>query len=331
MVKSLLTRGTIMAVLAFGVACVSQPSASAAPKVNYPTKPVNFIVTSPPGGSADLEARQVAEAIKPFFPQPLAVINKAGGGAGSVGTSEVAMARPDGYTIGLVYSASLTMQPLITKLPYRNTNDYTPINNAINLFFVFAVRADAPWKTMKEAIEYAKANPGKVTVGTPGIGSNSHFCLEILKEKAGVDMTHVPQSGDGESVTAVLGGHLSGAVAAPGSVFTQLKAGKLKVLAAFSQIRDPMYPDIPTFKEMGYDITLGAFHPILGPKGLPDAIVQILDAAFKKAWETDAFKKYAGNTSVTLIYQGPADLKKRIEAELALSADMVKKLNLKSK
>jgi tripartite-type tricarboxylate transporter receptor subunit TctC len=144
-------------------------------------------------------------------------------------------------------------------------------------------------------------------------------------------MTHVPQAGDAETVTAVLGGHLSAAIAAPGSAFAQLKAGKLKVLGAFSEKRGPMYPDLPTFKEMGYDITLGAFHSVIAPKGTPDAIVQILDAAFKKVWESDAFKKYASNTSLTLIYQGPADLKKRIDAELVISADMVKKLNLKTK
>ena len=225
----------------------------------------------------------------------------------------------------------MTVQPLITNLPYKTTSDYTPINCAINLFFLFAVKADCPWKTMKDALDYAKANPGKITIGTPGIGSVSQFCLELLKEKAGVDMTHVPQAGDAASVTAVLGGHLSAAIAAPGSLVAQLRAGKLRVLGAFSENRSPMYPDLPTFKEMGYDITLGGFHPIIAPKGTPDAIVQILDVAFKKAWESDAFKKYALNTSLTLIYQSPADLKKRIDAELAISEDMVKKLNLKIK
>ena len=322
----------ILAVLVLGVAYCFQPAAFAAPpNVSYPSKPVNFIVPAPPGGSIDIEARQIAEAIKPFFPQPLVVFNRPGGGAGSVGTAEIAMAKPDGYTIGIVLSAALTVQPLLTKLPYMTTSDYTPINNAINLLFLFAVNADSPWKTMKDALDYAKANPGKITVGTPGIGSVSHFDLELLKEMAGVDMTHVPQSGDATSVTALLGGHLSASIAAPGSLLAQLQAGKLRALGTFSEKRSPMYPDLPTFKEMGYDITLGGFHSIIAPKGTPDAIVQILDAAFKKVWESEAFKKYAANTSLTLIYQGPADLKKRIDTELAISADMVKKLNLKTK
>ena len=189
-------------VLAIGIISFSPATTAAA----YPEKPVTFFCGFPAGGAMDMTARAITEAAKKYFPKPMAVVNRPGA-AGTIGAAEIIQAKPDGYTIGITAVAVLTIQPHRTKLPFGAPEDYTPIIKLNNLPICFAVRKDAPWKNMKEVIEYARANPGKLRVGHPGLGTILHLDLELLKGMAKVDMTAVPFAGGAESVPALLGGH----------------------------------------------------------------------------------------------------------------------------
>lgn len=313
-------------VLAVLLSVVLGGCATAAPK--YPEKAVNVIVPNPPGGVNDITARALAEAIKPYFSQPWNIVNRAGGG-GSIGMTELVQAKPDGYTISVGASNATLIQPNMTNLVYKGPDDYIPVIKLTNTPIVFAVLADRPWQNLKDVLDYAKANPGKFRVGSPGIGTPHHMDLEILREKTGVNLVHVPFSGGGESSTALLGGHIEGVNIPPSVILGQVKAGKIRLIATFEEKRNPVYPDVPTFKELGYDIAMGEFQLIVVPKGTPDGVVQALHDAVKKALEADSFKKYAAEGAYVIDYKGPADLKKQMENDFVFYGEIVQKLNLK--
>ncbi len=292
----------------------------------YPEKPVTFLCGFPAGGAMDMTARAITEAVKKYFPKPMAVVNRPGA-AGTIGATEIIQAKPDGYTIGITAVAVLTIQPHRTKLPYGSPEDYTPIIKLNNLPICFAVRKDSPWKTMKEVIEYAKANPGKIRVGHPGLGTILHLDIELLKGMANVDMTAVPFAGGAESVPALLGGHVEAIAAHHGEIAPQVKAGKARVLAVFEEKQNPLFPDVPTFREIGYDITMGVYYVVIGPKGLSPEIVVKLHDAFKKAMEEPVFIEAMKARGFDVSYEGSEDIKRRLKKDYeqnAKLADMLK-------
>src|SRR6266404_6285095 len=183
----------------------------------YPERSLTIVVASPAGGMVDIVARPMAESMKKTFTKGVAVLNRPGGG-GSVGMAEVAQAKPDGYTVILAPNSTLVIHPQLNELPYRTPDDYEPILNTITFYTLLTVKADAPWKTVQEFLAAAKANPGKLRVGSPGEVTSSHLSLEELARRANVKVTHVPFSGWGEGSPALLGGHIEGIVAQPGEV-----------------------------------------------------------------------------------------------------------------
>jgi tripartite-type tricarboxylate transporter receptor subunit TctC len=296
----------------------------------YPEKPVTFICPWPAGGSTDVTARTLTQAAKKYFPKPMVVVNRQGG-AGTVGTAEVIQSKPDGYTVGLSAGMALTLQPHRTKLPYQTPEDYTPILRLIRLPLCVAVKASAPWKTMAELIEYAKANPGKVRVGHAGIGQTDYLLAELLKMKAGLDLSLVPFPGSVENLSALLGGHIEAMSTYHGVVLPQVKAGKVRVLAVFEEQRNPRFPDAPTLRELGHDIAMSVYYLVLGPKGLTPQMVELLHGAFKKAIEDPAFAQVMETNAYTIAYEGPQDLKKRLLREYDQNAKLVDLFNLRQK
>jgi len=296
----------------------------------YPEKPLNFICGFPAGGAMDMTARAVTEAVKKYFPKPMVVVNRPGA-AGTIGAAEIIQAKPDGYTIGITAVAVLTVQPHRTKLPYGSPEDYTPIIKLNNLPICFAVKSDAPWKTMQEFITNAQANPGKFRVGHPGIGTVLHLNLEQLKVAAKVDLTAVPFAGGAESVPALLGGHVEALCVHHGEILPQVNAGKAKVLAVFEEKRNPLFPDAPTFRQIGYDITMGVYYLVIGPKGLSSHIVSILHDALKKAMEDPIFPTAMEARGFEVSYEGPQELKNRLLRDYEINAKLVELLQLKGK
>ncbi len=277
----------------------------------YPEKPVNVICVFPAGGAMDMTARALSEAAKKYFPKPMAIVNRPGAG-GTIGTAEIIQAKPDGYTIGITAVAVLTVQPHRTKLPFGPPEDYSPIIKLVNQPVCLTVRQDAPWKTIQEFISYGKANPGKLRVGNPGIGTIPHLDAEQLKMMAQVDLTTVPFSGAAESVPAMLGGHIEAVSQHPSEVIAHVKAGKARVLLVFEEKRNPLFPDAPTARELGFDITMGVYYMLIGPKGLPGQVLTTIHDAAKKSMEDPVFKTPMDARGFEISYEGPQDLKKRL-------------------
>lgn len=303
------------------------PTASLA---DYPEKSVTFFCGFPAGGAMDMTARAITEAAKKYFPKPMAVVNRPGA-AGTIGAAEIIQAKPDGYAIGITAVAVLTIQPHRTKLPYGSPDEYTPIIKLVNLPICLAVKSTAPWKTIQEFFAYAQANPGKIRVGHPGMGTILHLDAEQLKVMAKIDLTAVPFAGGAESVPALLGGHVEALSVHHMEILPQVQAGKARVLAVFEERRNPLFPDAPTFKEIGYDITMGVYYLVIGPKGLSSQIVSILHDAIKNAMEDPIFKKPMEAKGFEISYEGPQDLKKRLMQDYERNAKFVDLLKLKGK
>lgn len=304
----------ISAVWVFASLC--WPGLSAA---EYPEKPVTLICGFPAGEALDITARTIAELAKKHFPQPMAVVNRPGA-AGTIGTAEVIRSKADGYTIGISTVAALTVQPHRTKLPYGPPDGYTPIAKLINIPVLLAVKSTSPWKNAGEFIAYAKGNPGKIRVAHPGLGTILHLDMEQLKAAANVDLTLVPFSGSAEAVPAVLGGHVDGVVSHPSVVIPHVKAGTLRVIGVFEEARNKSFPDAPTFKELGYDITMGVYQVIIGPKDLPALIAEKIHIAIKKSLEEGQFMKMAEDRGFAIAYEGPDALKARLERDYKANA-----------
>ncbi len=316
----------LLSTLIAGVGLFSAQNTLAA----YPEKAVTFFCGFPAGGAMDMTARAITEAVKQYFPKPMAVVNRPGA-AGTIGAAEIIQAKPDGYTIGISAVAVLTLQPHRTKLPYGPPEGYTPIIKLVNIPVCLTVKSTAPWKTIQEFIAYGKANPGKVRVGHPGIGTIPHLDVELLKGMAAIDLTTVPFAGGAESVPALLGGHVEAISQHHGEVLPHVQAGKARVLGVFEEKRNPIFPDVPTFKESGYDITMAVYYLVIGPKGLSPQIVSILHDALKKAMEDPIFTKSMVGKGFDISYEGPEDLKKRLLQDYELNGKLVERLDLKGK
>lgn len=313
--------------LAAVVACAFTAGAAA---TDYPTRPVTMIVPYPPGGSADMIARLLAEAMKPHLGQPIVVTNRPGG-QGTIGTAEVARGNPDGYTLVLSAVGTMTVQPHRQDLPYDTPDDYEPIIKAASIPIVFAVRADTPWKTMKEALDFARVNPGKIRVGTPGSGSMGHLTLVSLNKAAKVNFAHVPYASASEFIPSMLGGHIEAGAVHPPEILPHAKAGTVRVLAAFEEKRDPNFPDAPTFRELGHDLTLGVYHPLVGPKGLPIEIRTKIYNAAKKAIEDPAFSGPVAERGFMFDTREPEALRKELWDSYRSNGAIVKELGLGKK
>ncbi len=275
----------------------------------YPSKPVNLLVGYPAGGTTDLSARALALAASKVLGQPVVILNKPGG-ASSVAVASLKNEKPDGYTIGILPSGAVLGQHM-RKVPYDSAKDFTPIMQYAVYLYALVVRADSPWKSCKEFIEFAKASPGKIRYGTGGSGTPQHLVMERLALKEKIKWTHIPFPGGGPAVTALLGGHVE---AAPGTSEWKphVEAGTLRLLAVFGEKRMIDFPDVPTLLELGYDIIAPSLLCIVGPKGVSPQSVQILHGAFKKAMEDPAFINVCKQGDLPLIYRGPEDLARHL-------------------
>ena len=312
--------GVILTVLS---ACGPRPAAPVQPKVAYPEKPVSMVVPFPAGGALDQVTRALVEAVKPYFPQPIAVVNRPGG-AGTIGAAELAQARPDGYTVGMMAVGPIAIQPHLTDLPYRGPDDFRPVVKVVYIPVWFMVLQDSPWRSLSELAQHAIVSPGSIRFGSPGVGTIPHINVELLKQRAGISLVHVPFAGGAESVPALLGGHIEALSAHPSEVMGHLKAGKIRVLVTFEERRNPLLPEVPTAKELGYDITLAPYYFVAAPKNVPDDVVNTLHDAFKKAIETNRFKEFAQENGYVIDYKSPSELLAELRRDYETYREIVK-------
>jgi tripartite-type tricarboxylate transporter receptor subunit TctC len=295
----------------------------------YPAKPVTALVGFPPGGSTDLIARALEGVVKKHLGQPMVVVNRTGG-VGTIAVTELTRAKPDGYTICVCPIGPLTTQPHLADLPYGD-KDYLTVIHIAKFVGVLSVKSDAPWKTIQEFLAHVKAKPGQVRVSHAGVGTINHLGLEELRLVAGLDLIPVPSGGGGPAVVAMLGGHVEASVHNTNEVVSQVEAGKARVLGVFDGQRSARFPDVPTFKEIGYDVPATNFYVITVPKGTPPDVIRTLHDAFRKAMADPAFVATAEKLVFELEYLGPDEASRRLAAAFAKNGELIRKLGLAKK
>ena len=273
-------------------AAVCAIAVTASAQDSYPSKPITMVVPFPPGGVADIVGRPLAAQMEKTLKQPIVVVNRTGAG-GAVGMASVAKAAPDGYTI-LMGLSSISIFPVSDRIngktPAYETKDFAPIALITADPTVLVVSADSPWKNLKEFVDSAKAYPGKINYSSSGVYGTLHVAMEIFANAAGIKLFHVPYQGGGPALTALLGGQVHALASGPAPAVGQIKAGKMRALASWSTERLPLMPDVPTFKELGYDAEFYIWSGVFAPAAIPTPVLDRLRAAVREAATSPEFK-----------------------------------------
>src|SRR5256885_14089817 len=293
----------------------------------YPDRPVTMLAGYPAGGLVDVVTRLVVEGMKSKFPKGLVVVNRPGA-AGSVAVAELARAAPDGTTIVLTPHSALVIQAQLQDLAYKTPDDYEPVINVVSYYPMIAVRTESPYKSLQDLIADAKANPGKVRVGSPGEGTSSHLNLEELMRQAGAKMIHIPYAGWGQSSPALLGGHIEALVAQPGELKGQVDGKRMRLLVAFQPERHPVFPDVPTAKELGWNVANGVWYLLMVPKKTPPQVVKYLHDAAKAAIEDPQFAGTMAARGIDVDYRPGEALRADVWREYRVHTDILRRIGM---
>ena len=296
---------------------------------SFPSKPITFICPWPAGGSTDLTMRAVAEAAGKILGQPMVIDNKAGASGTTGPATMAASARPDGYTLAQL-PISILRLPVMQQMSFDPMKDFTFVSHLSGYTFGTTIKADAPYKTLKDVIAYAKDNPGKVTYGTPGAGTSLHIGMEQIAKKSGIKWTQVPFKGGAETNAAVLGGHTT--LQADSTGWAPLvNAGQLRLLAIWTENRSKKWPDVPTLKELGLDSVFDSPFGVGGPKGMDAAVVRKLDDAFRTAMADKDVLATLEKFDMTARYMTSADYDKFIRQLYVEEKGVLEQLDLVKK
>jgi tripartite-type tricarboxylate transporter receptor subunit TctC len=294
----------------------------------WPTRAITMIVPFPPGGLADLVARPVAEAMARELGQPVVIENKAGAGGG-IGMSQAAKAKPDGYTV-LMALSSLTVIPeadvVLGRPAMFALTDLRPIARFTADPTVLAVRAESPWKTVQQFVDHAKKRPGAINYGSSGSYGTMHVPMEILSQNADIKLTHIPFTGAGPAVVALLGGQIDAVSSGPATVLQQVKAGKLRVLGHWGTAQLSALPEAPSLKDAGYNADYAQWSGLFIPSGVPEPIAQRLRAAAKAAALDAKVKDVILNAGSPVQYQDSPEFEKYVQADAARMSAVVKRI-----
>jgi tripartite-type tricarboxylate transporter receptor subunit TctC len=293
----------------------------------YPDKTVTLLAGYPPGGLVDVVSRLVAEGMKPRFPKGINVVNRPGA-AGAVAVAEVARAAPEGYTIVLTPHSALVIAAQMQDLAYKTPDDYDPFINLVSYYPMIAVRTESEYKTIQDLVADAKANPGKLRVGSPGEGTSSHLNLEEFMRLTGTKMVHIPFQGWAQSSPALLGGHIEAAVAQPGELKGQVDGKRMRVLVNFRPQRLPSFPDVPTAKELGWDVADGVWYLLLAPKGTPASVIRYVHDAAKSAIEDPKFGADMARRGIDVDYRAGEALRADLWREYRTHTEILRRIGL---
>lgn len=270
-----------------------------------PKRPIQIIVGFSTGGGTDLIGRALATAAQEVFPVPVVVINRPGA-SGVIAAEAVSKAAPDGHTLLVAGGSESTSLPNHQPVPYNLATSFRPIVHVIRLRMMVVVRADSGMRSFADLVAYAKANPGKLAYGTSGVGSLTHSMMNVVNKAAGIDTFHVPYKGDADVVTALLGSQIQIGTGSPDQWKPHIDSGKLVALTLSSNDRFPGMPEVPTLKELGYNVYLENMKGIVAPAGLPDDVYAYLHERLKKAMETETFKTLVARSNFEVQYMdGP--------------------------
>jgi len=297
----------------------------------YPTRPIRLVVPYPPGGVFDFIGRPLAEHLRPLL--GTVVVENVGGGGGTLGAATVARARPDGYTILLGGTAQYVNEALLKSRPqFDPLKDLAPISNVATTTFAIVVNPSVPAHTLKELVDYAKANPGKLSFGSTGVGGLNHLTGELLKIAAGIDIVHVPYRGAGPALTDLMAGQIPMTIAAmSGQVFEFHRAGKLRILAVVSPSRLPGAPELPTAVEQGFsDLVALQLIGLIAPRGTPDAIIaQVAQAARMAVNDREFQQMLIGAGLEPNLDSNPEKFRSSLEGDIAHWKPVVAAIGLK--
>jgi tripartite-type tricarboxylate transporter receptor subunit TctC len=293
---------------------------------DFPTKPIQLVIPYAAGGGTDVTGRALANAVTKYLPEGSSVVaeNKVGA-SGTLGLAEVSQAEPDGYRISMATTGNIAIQPNYGNTPY-SYDDFEPIIGALSVPHVLVVKADAPWKTIEEWFEYVKANPGKFNYSTPGKGNTQHLNMEGIALKDGLKLNHVPFDGAAPALTALLGGHVEGAIVQLYEAMPHVDSGDLRILANTGDTKSETL-DLPMVKDMGY-IGLDAFTGVVAPKGTPKEVVTILHDAFKQALEDPKVVAQFEKLGIQTTYRNPEDFSKAIKEASETTGEIAKQVGM---
>ena len=312
-----------------GCAAALLAPAGAALAQGFPSRPITLIVPWPAGGSTDRHMRLLAELASKHLGQNIIVENKPGAG-GTLGPGMMAQtAKPDGYTIAQ-FPMGMLRVPHMQKTAWNPLNDFSYIIGVSGYTFGFTVRADSPYKSFNDYIEAARKAPGKVDYGSTGIGTSPHLLMEELAENAKVQLTHVPFKGNADLQQALLGGHVSAQSDATGwDKFVD--SGQMRLLLTFGEQRTKRWPNVPTAKELGYNVVSASPYGIVGPKGMDPAVMKTLHDAFKKAMDDPRHQEVLEQLNQQPWYRSGEDYRKWAAETFQRDKALIERLGLAMK
>lgn len=291
----------------------------------FPVKPIKLVIAFPAGGPTDITMRALADNASKILGQPVVVENKPGAG-GTLPAQGLQTAPADGYTLAQIPLGVFRL-PYTTKINWDPVKDISYVLNVTGYAFGLVVPADSQLRTWTHFVAWAKANPGKLSYGSTGTLTSPHLTMELVAQKLGLELLHVPYKGSADLMQAILGGHVMAASDSTGFA-PQVEAGRLRVLNTWGAERLAKFPDAPTLKELGLDIVQNSPFGIGAPKGTPPAVVKRLHDAFKQAMEMDSYKTALGRYDMVPMYMGTAQYGKFAESTFATEKALVEKLGL---
>ena len=312
-----------------GILCLVMggPEVMAAEK--FPEKPIKIFVGFTAGGTADLQTRMLGSLMTEDLGQPVIVVNKPGGAA-TIAAAEVAASKPDGYTLGSFPILVVSLTSFFVKVKYDPMRSLEPLIGCWAHPYGICVQQNAPWKSFRELIDFSRKNPGELSVSTPGTGTPQHVAFEWIARAEKIPWKHVPYQGGLPAATALLGGHVKINFGS-GSHLPFLESGQFRMLASYSPVRDPKYPDVPTLKELGYDLPASRTYFIAAPKGVPEHVTKTLEDALNKAVRHEAYKELLKKIMLEPEIKDREEMRRMIESEYKSWDELTDKLGLKTK
>lgn len=294
----------------------------------YPSKPITLIVPFPPGGVADIVGRPFAEALSRELKTPVIIENKPGAGGG-IGMGAVAKAKADGYTL-LMALSSISILPeadkVLGRAPLYQLDQFTPIARLTADPTILAVRADSPWKTLQDFVADARRRPGAITYGSSGNYGTMHVPMEMFAHRADVKLLHVPFTGGGPAVVALLGGQVDALSTGPSTVLQHVKAGKVRVLASWGDHRLASLPDVKTLTESGFDAVFFQWCALFAPAGTPEPVLSLLREAARVAAADPRFVNTLATVETPVQYLDAPEMRRFWEADAKTLAEAVQRV-----
>jgi len=321
---NLTRRGT----LALAAGALAAPLAKPAlAQQGFPSRPVRMLVPWAAGGTTDVQMRAFSDIASRHLGQPVVVENRSGAG-GILGPQALLNEKPDGYVVSQMPISVFRYPHMAAKAPFNPDQDFTWISHLTGYLFGVVVRADAPWKTFDEFLADAKETPGKITYGTPGVGTSLHLTMERIAGERGIEWVHVPFRGFSENLTALLGGQIQ-ALADSSGWAEMVRDGRLRLLVTWGPERAKRFPETPTLRESGIDIVSTSPYGIAGPKGMDPAVVRVLDTAFRAAVSDPQHVAILDRYDMPVIYMGPEEYAAFAQRTSTEEKAMIDRLNLR--